>query len=83
MRGGVKDEGIRWGEGCGTGGCSMGAEIGLGEGDGEGGVGGEVKAWVAFSPVPVEGGGQYLGGEHGEVAYLITAILTGAVVLAR
>ena len=35
----------------------MSAKIGLGECDGEGGVGGKVKAWVAFSPVPVERGG--------------------------
>ena len=30
----------------------MGAEVGLGEGDGEGGVGGEVEGWVTFAPVP-------------------------------
>lgn len=29
----------------------MRAEVGLGEGDGEGGVGGEVEFWVPFSPV--------------------------------
>ena len=29
----------------------MGAEVGLGEGDGEGGVGGEVEGRVAFAPV--------------------------------
>lgn len=29
----------------------MGAEVGLGEGDGEGGVGGEVKGGIAFAPV--------------------------------
>lgn len=30
----------------------MGAERLLGQGDGEGGVGGEVEGWVAFAPVP-------------------------------
>ena len=34
----------------------MGAEVGLGEGDGEGGVGGEVEVGVAFAPV--SGGGK-------------------------
>jgi len=31
----------------------VGAEVFLGEGDGEGGVGWEVELWVAFAPVPV------------------------------
>lgn len=39
----------------------MGFEVGLGEGDGEGGVGGEVEGGVAFAPVfyygDVDGGG--------------------------
>ena len=39
----------------------MGAQVGLGEGDAEGGVGGEVEFGVAFSPVfyygDVDGGG--------------------------
>jgi len=55
----------------------MRAEIGLGEGDGEGGVGGEVEFGVALAPVSgvlAEGG----SGEEGD--YLMTAILTGAVV---
>ena len=53
----------------------MGFEVGLGEGDGEGGVGGEVQAGVAFSPVfyygDVDGGGGagavdcLVGGGHG------------------
>lgn len=32
----------------------MGAEVLLGEGDGEGGIRGKVECWVAFSPVPVK-----------------------------
>ncbi len=31
----------------------MGAEVGLGEGDGEGGVGGEIEGGGAFAPVSV------------------------------
>ena len=30
----------------------MGAEVGLGEGDGEGGIGGEIQGRVTFAPVP-------------------------------
>ncbi len=33
----------------------MGAEVGLGEGDGEGGIGGEVEGGVTFAPVSVIG----------------------------
>lgn len=32
----------------------MGAEIGLGESNGEGGVGRKIERWVTFSPVPEE-----------------------------
>jgi len=38
-------------EGARAGGGSVGAEVGLGEGDGEGGVGREVEFGVAFAPV--------------------------------
>ena len=30
----------------------MGAEVGLGEGDGERGIGGEIEGGVTFAPVP-------------------------------
>ena len=30
----------------------MGAEVGLREGDGEGGIGGEIEGGIAFAPVP-------------------------------
>ena len=53
----------------------MGFEVGLGEGDGEGGVGGEVEGGVAFAPVfyygDVDGSGGagavdcLVGGGHG------------------
>lgn len=67
----------------------MSAKVGLGEGDGERRIGREVELRVAFSPVSKvdshfviycrEGGGKEGGGGR----YLITAIFTGAVVLAR
>lgn len=82
---GVEEEGVGLREGSGAGGCGMGAEVGLREGDGKGGVGGEVESWVSFSPVSrfclkreIDTMGNGGGG-----GYLITAILTGAVVLAR
>ena len=76
-------------KGRGAGGGGVGAEVGLGEGDGEGGVGGEVEGGVAFAPVS-----RFIlsvlletckgrRGEGGRGAYLITAMFTGAVVLAR
>lgn len=37
----------------------MGAEVSLGECDGEGGVGGKVESWVAFAPVSVVVMGQW------------------------
>ena len=60
----------------------MRAERGLREGYGEGGVGGEVEGGVALAPVSEifgSAGPEHIGGQH----YLMTAIFTGAVVLAR
>lgn len=37
----------------------MGAEIRLGEGDGNGGIGWKIERWVSFSPVP---GSDYVSG---------------------
>lgn len=70
----------------------MGSEVGLGEGDGEGAVGGEVELGIPLAPVSAEIRGQrpklYIKDEstwlgRGGGAYLTTAMLTGAVVLAR
>ena len=46
----VEGEGVGL-EGGRAGGGGVGAEVVLGEGDGEGGVGGEVEDGVAFAPV--------------------------------
>jgi len=35
-----------------AGSCGVGLEIRLGEGDGEGGVGGEIERGITLSPVP-------------------------------
>lgn len=63
----------------------MGAEVGLGEGDGEGGVGGEIEGGGAFAPVSVGRVRLKVCGEGGvgRGGYFMTAMLTGAVVLAR
>ncbi len=62
----------------------MGAEVGLGEGDGEGGVGGEIEGGGAFAPVSVGRVRLKVCGEGGVGGgYFMTAMLTGAVVLAR
>jgi len=59
------------------------SEVVLGECDGEGGVGGEVELGVAFTPVPtVELSIRFTRTELGGL-YLMTAMLTGAYVLAR
>lgn len=85
---GVQEQGVAFcrGVGGGAGGGGVGAEVGLGEGDGEGGVGGEVEVGVAFAPISVEGResvrNAWLKVAWGHI-YLITAMLTGAVVLAR
>lgn len=82
---GVEKEGVLGGgvEG-GAGGCGVGAEVGLGECDGEGGVGGEVERGGAFAPVSGEGISLNVRWvlQFGGV-YFMTAMLTGAVVLAR
>lgn len=80
---GVQEESIWGGEGRGAGSGGVGTEVRLGEGDGEGGVCGEVEGGVAFSPVSA--GGDVSGVDEGlkMVWYFMTAILTGAVVLAR
>ena len=76
------------GEGGAARGGSVGAEVVLGEGDGEGGVGGQVEFGVTLAPVSVDGGVR--DGEVNEgwdcpsmATYLMTAMLTGAKVLAR
>lgn len=73
------------GEGGRTGSGGVGAQVGLGERYGEGGVCGEVELGVAFAPVsgvwPLAGQGMgTAGGWRG--TYLMTAMFTGAVVLA-
>jgi hypothetical protein len=75
----------------------VGAQGTLRQGDGEGGVGGEVEGWVPFAPVSVPSSclasvaplGLSVGGEDdgvgtmvGLLTHLMTAMLTGAVVLA-
>lgn len=47
----IEEEGVGLREGGRAGGCGVGAEVGLGKSDGEGGVSGEVESWVSFSPV--------------------------------
>lgn len=83
----VEGEGVL-GEGGAAGSSGVGAEVVLGEGDGEGGVGGQVEFGVTLAPVSVEGGVR--DGEVNEgwdcpsmATYLMTAMLTGAKVLAR
>ena len=49
---GVEEQGVLSGVGGGTGGSGVCAQIGLGEGDGERGVGREVQTRVTFTPVP-------------------------------
>lgn len=61
----------------------MGAEVGLGEGDRERGVGGEVEGGVPFAPVSGIILSVLLKRCRRGWAYLITAMFTGAVVLAR
>ena len=51
----VEGEGILGEGGAGRGG-GVGAEVVLGEGDGEGGVGGQVEFGVTLAPVSVDGG---------------------------
>ena len=60
----------------------MRAQVGLRKGHGEGGIGGEVERWVTLAPVSVR---RVVSGERGGrvEAHLTTAMLTGAVVLAR
>lgn len=53
LRGGVEEEAVFWTEGGGACCCGVGAEIGLREGYGDGGVGWEVELWVAFPPISV------------------------------
>ena len=60
----------------------MGAQVGLGEGDRQGGVGGEVEGAVAFAPVSASAVSGMWGG-WARWLYLITAMLTGAYVLVR
>ena len=83
----VEGEGVL-GEGGAAGSSGVGAEVVLGEGDGEGGVGGQVEFGVTLAPVSVDGGVR--DGEVNEgwdcpsmATYLMTAMLTGAKVLAR
>ena len=57
----------------------MGAEVVLGEGYGEGGVGGEVEGGVALAPVSLDcqwGAAKWHG--FGMRHYLMTAMFTGA-----
>ena len=71
-------------EGCRAGGGGVRAEVVLGEGDGEGGVGGEVEDGVAFAPVSAAEVSWCIERCWVEVQTdLITAMLTGAKVLAR
>ena len=60
----------------------MSAKVGLRKGNGKGGVGGEVEGGISFAPVP----SRVSASDYNQVMsckYLITAMLTGAVVLAR
>lgn len=62
----------------------MCAEVVLGEGDGEGRVGGEVEGCISLAPVSVEC--VVVSKEtllYQDKTYLMTAIFTGAKVLAR
>ena len=60
----------------------MGAEIVLGEGDGERGVCGEIECFVAFTRV--SGGRELIAlGVDWREDHFMTAMFTGAVVLAR
>ena len=65
----------------------MGAEVVLGEGDGEGGVGGQVELGITLAPVSVDGGVRDEEVSEWDclpmTTYLMTAMLTGAKVLAR
>lgn len=82
------------GESGAAGGGGVGAKVVLREGDGEGGVGGQVELGVTLAPVSAGGGVRDDGRRGGEwtdwdcgcspmATYLMTAILTGAKVLAR
>lgn len=83
----VEGEGVL-GEGGAAGGGGVGAEVVLGEGDGEGGVGGQVEFGVTLAPVSVDGGVRDAAVSEwldclSMATYLMTAMLTGAKVLAR
>jgi len=83
----IEGEGV-FGEVGAAGGGGVRAEVVLGEGDGEGGVGGQVELGVTLAPVSMEGG-VVRDGDVSEydcspmATYLMTAMLTGAKVLAR
>jgi hypothetical protein len=83
----VEGEGVL-GEGGAAGGGGVGAEVVLREGDGEGGVGGQVELGVTLAPVSVHGGVSDATVSEWwyclpMATYLMTAMLTGAKVLAR
>ena len=48
----IQPEGVL-GEGAAAGRCCVGSQVGLGEGYGERGVGGEIELCVALTPVPI------------------------------
>lgn len=81
----VERQAVAVGEGLGAGGGGKGAEVGLREGDREGAVGGKVELCVTLSPVPNTGVSLWgdLTALQRFKTYLTTAMLTGAVVLAR
>lgn len=81
----IKRQGIGW-EVEATGSGGVGAEVVLTKGNGERGVGGEIEFGVTLAPIPANCSGQ-LGaqrrcGKPG-MTDLMTAMLTGAKVLAR
>ena len=61
----------------------MRAEVGLCEGDGEGGICGEIELWIALAPVPVLVCQIKTERLRRCFLYFTTAIFTGAVTLAR
>lgn len=82
----VEEQGVGVGELSGARSGGVRAKIGLREGHGEGGIGGEVERGVTFSPVPEMGFLVNVGKSQdlrGGARYLMTAMFTGAVVLAR
>lgn len=76
----VEPEGVG-GEGGGGGGGGEGAQVGLGEGYAEGRVGGEIEGGVALAPV--SGVVSCWDSEKRGGRYLMTAMFTGAVVVAE